>query len=167
LLFVACAGCGRAPEFYPPPAQRAGIAAPSQSALSYYTSMAGANAGDYLVHGFAPADGGPTRWALDHPVIRFFVPSAPRLRFDMEFALPERAFRDTGPVTLTFRINGTLLDRHRFETAGQQHYTHDVPAAMLRPNAENLVAIDPEPVWVSKADGGRLGFILARAGFVE
>ena len=37
----------------------------------------------------------------------------------------------------------------------------------MRANAINLVAIDPDPVWVSQADGGRLGFILSRAGFTE
>ena len=129
--------------------------------------MSDATADAYLVRDFAARDGGGTRWAYDHPVLRFFVPVAPRLRFYLEFALPERAFRETGPVTLTFRINGEVLDRHCFETAGHQHYTHDVPPALLRANAVNLVAIDPEPVWVSKADGGRLGFILARAGFLE
>jgi hypothetical protein len=135
--------------------------------LSYFVSLADPGADTYLVHDFAPADGGPSRWALDHPVLRFFVPAAPRLRFMMEFALPQRMFRDTGPVTLTVRINGELLDRHRCETAGQHHYEHDVPPPLLHTNAVNLVAIDPDPVWVSKTDGGRIGFILARAGFTD
>jgi hypothetical protein len=135
---------------------------------AYFVELSDPHADAYLVRDFAPSAGaGPTRWAFDHPVLRFVVPAAPGLRFTMDFALPERTFRDTGPVTLTFRINGELLDRHRFETAGQKHYEHDVPAGMLRPNAENLVAIDPEPVWVSKADGTRIGFVLARAGFTD
>src|SRR5664279_257886 len=74
---------------------------------------------------------------------------------------------DSGPVTLTFTINGKLLDRLRCEKSGEQHYAHDVPPGMLRAGAINMVAIDPDPVWVSKADGGRLGFILSRAGFTE
>jgi hypothetical protein len=85
----------------------------------------------------------------------------------MDFAIPERTLRDTGPVTLTFTINGQVLDRVRCEKAGEQHYAHEVPSGMLRANAINLVGIDPDPVWVSKADGGRLGFILSRAGFTE
>jgi hypothetical protein len=129
--------------------------------------MADRDADRYLVSDFAPSDGGPSRWALDHPVLRFFVPAAPRLRFTMDFALPESAFRDTGPVTLTFRVNGEFLDRYRCELAGQQHYDHPVPPSMLHANAVNLVAIDPDPVWVSKADGGRIGFVLARAGFTD
>jgi hypothetical protein len=70
-------------------------------------------------------------------------------------------------VTFTLRLNGELLDRARFAEPGQHTYTHDVPSGLLRRNGENRVAIDPDPVWVSKADGGRLGFILSRAGFTE
>jgi hypothetical protein len=164
---LACTACNRLPDSYPPPAQRPSLISTS-SGLSYFVSLSDPNADTYLVRDFAPAAGaGATRWAFDHPVLRFFVPAAPRLRFTMDFALPERAYRDTGPVTLTFRINGELLDRHRFDAAGEQHYEHEVPAGVLRANAINLVAVDPEPVWVSKADGTHIGFVLARAGFTD
>jgi len=162
-----CAGCARLPESYPPPEQRKPLTVPTPDALSYYVSMDAPNADDYLVHDVSARDAGTWRWAYSHPVLRFFVPAAARLRFEMDFSLPERTFRDTGPVTLTFRINGGLLDSHRFESPGQQHYSHEVPYEMVRANAINLVAIDPEPVWVSKPAGERLGFILSRAGFTE
>ncbi len=45
----------------------------------------------------------------------------------MDFSIPERTMRDTGPVTLTFTVNGKLLDRLRVEQAGEHHYAHDVP----------------------------------------
>ena len=166
LPLLLSAGCNRLPESYPPPEQRKALIVPA-STLSYFVSMEDPNADVYLVRGFAARDAGTWRWALDHPVLRFLVPAAPRLRFEMDFSLPERTFRETGAVTLTFRINGEVLDRHRCETSGQQHYSHEVPEALIRANAVNLVSIDPDPVWVSKADGSHLGFILARAGFTE
>jgi len=167
LSIVVFTACNRLPESYPPPPQRAPLTS-TTSELSYFVSLSDSNADTYLVRDFAPAAGaGPTRWAFDHPVLRFFVPAQPRLQFTMDFALPERAYRDTGPVTLTFRINGELLDRHRFDAAGEQHYVHEVPTAMLRANAVNLVAIDPEPVCISKSDGTHIGFVLARAGFTD
>jgi hypothetical protein len=85
----------------------------------------------------------------------------------MDFTIPPQTFRDTGPVTLTLRVNGTVLDRYRCDGPGEQHYSHDVPHHLLHANAFNQVAIDPEPVWISKTDGERLGFILSRAGFTE
>ena len=129
--------------------------------------MADPNAAAYLVQGVADHGPGTWRWVFDHPVLRFFVPAAPRLQFTMEFTLPESTFRDTGPVTLSISLNGNLLDRLRCDKPGQQVYTHPVPAELLHADAINLVAIDPHPVWVSPSDGGRLGFILSRAGFTE
>jgi hypothetical protein len=162
-----CAGCARLPESFPPPEQRAPLIVPPRGALGYFLSMDDPNADAYLVKDVADKGPGTWRWVYDHPVLRFLVPDVPRLKFAMDFSLPERTMRETGPVTLTFMVNGKLLDRLRCEQAGEQHYAHDVPAGILRANAINLVAIDPDPVWVSKADGGRLGFILSRAGFTE
>ena len=162
-----CTGCARLPESFPPPEQRVPLAMPPAGALGYFLSMADPNADAYLVKDVADRGPGTWRWAYEHPVLRFFVPDVPRLKFAMVFSLPERTLRETGPVTLTFTVNGKLLDRLRCENPGEQFYAHDVPPGMLRPNAINLVAIDPDPVWVSKADGGRLGFILSRAGFTE
>ena len=68
----------------------------------------------------------------------------------------------------TMRIfGGRFFDRARFDTPGQLHYAHPVAPEFLNRHGENRVAIDPEPVWVSKADGGKLGFIISRAGFAE
>jgi hypothetical protein len=162
-----CAGCTRLPESFPPPAQRAPLTVPQTGALGFFLSMSDPNADAYLVKDVAESGPGTWRWVYDHPVLRFFVPEVGRLKFAMDFAIPERTLRETGPVTLTFRINGQVLDRLRCEKGGEQHYAHEVPPGMLHANAINLVGIDPDPVWVSNADGGRLGFILSRAGFTE
>ena len=167
LPLLLCAGCARPPESFPPPVQRKPLTIQPTTPFSYFVSMSDANADAYLVKDVADHGPGTWRWVYSHPVLRFFVPAAPRLRFALDYSIPERTFRETGPVTLTFHINGQLLDRHRCDAPGEQHYLHDVPPGLLRADAVNLVAIDPDPVWVSKADGGRLGFILSRAGFTE
>jgi hypothetical protein len=166
-VLAMLAGCSRLPESFPPPVQRAALYVPKPGALGYFVSMSDPNADAYFVRDVASSGPGTWRWVYDHPVLRFALPEVSRANFTMDFALPERTMRDTGPVTLTIRINGQLLDRPVWRTPGEQHYAHAVPPGMLRPNAINLVAIDPDPVWVSKADAGRLGFILSRAGFTE
>jgi hypothetical protein len=167
LAIALCAACGRLPETFAPPPQRAPFFTVPADGPGYFLSMDDPNAGAYLVQGVADRGPGTWRWAFDHPVLRFFVPGALRLQFTMEFTIPESTFRDTGPVTLSISMNGRPFDRPRCERAGQQSYTHAVPSELLRANAINLVAIDPHPVWVSRADGGHLGFILSRAGFTE
>jgi hypothetical protein len=161
------ASCARQPETYPPPEQRPPLTLPPPTPFGHFVSMKDPNAGAYIVADIADRGPGPWRWAYSHPVLRFFVPAVPRVSFAMDFSLPERTFRETGPVTLTFLVNGAFLDRYRCDDPGEQHYSHSVPSAMVRPNEVNVVAIDPDPVWISKSDGGRLGFILSRAGFTE
>ncbi|MEO8597357.1 MAG: hypothetical protein ABI759_28825 [Candidatus Solibacter sp.] len=161
------AGCSREAESFTPPVQKAALLVPKAGELGYFLTMADPHADAYIVQDVAPSGPGTWRWVYDHPVLQFLVPAVPRLKFVMDFSLPERTLRETGPVTLTFSINGRLLDRLRCEQGGELHYAHDVPPDMLRANAINRVAVDPNPVWVSKADGGRLGFILSRAGFTE
>jgi hypothetical protein len=107
------------------------------------------------------------RWTHRRPELRFFLPTAEHLDFLMDFSLPEVTFRETGPVTLSFFINGKLFDRVLYEKAGEQHYRKPVPASFLNSGTVNVVAIEPDKVWVSKADGAQLGFVLVRAGFSE
>jgi hypothetical protein len=166
ILFFGTA-CTRLPESYAPPVQRPALTVPPAHGLGYFLSMDDPNADLYLVRDFQDHGPGNWRWAYAHPVLRFFVPDAPRLKFTMDFTIPPQTFRDTGPVTLTIRINSRVFDRHTSDRPGEQHYSQDVPGALLHGNAVNEVAIDPDPVWISKADGGRLGFILSRAGFTE
>jgi hypothetical protein len=167
LSWTILAACNRLPESFPPPAQRTALFVPKAGTLGPFLSMSDPNADAYLVQGVADHGPGTWRWVFDHPVLRFALPAVTQVNFTMDFAIPERTMRETGPVTFTIRINGSVLDRPVWDKPGELHYAHTVPPQLLRPNAINLVAIDPDPVWVSQADGGRLGFILSRAGFTE
>src|SRR6185503_6476323 len=99
LLALGCA-CARLPETFPPPPQKQSLTVPPAQGLGYYLSMDDPHAAQYLVQDFQDHGPGTWRWAYAHPVLRFFVPDVPRLNFTMDFAVPERIFRDTGPVTL-------------------------------------------------------------------
>jgi hypothetical protein len=90
-----------------------------------------------------------------------------QVQFFMDFSIPERTFRETGPVTLTLSLNGEVFDHVRCAQPGQQHYSHEAPAGRLLKNAMNVVSIQPDKFWVSKEDGTKHGFVLSRAGFSE
>ena len=42
----------------------------------------------------------------------------------MDFAIPERTFRETGPVTLTLSLNGEVFDHLLCAQPGQHSYSH-------------------------------------------
>jgi len=160
------AGCNQLPD-YPPPPQREPLVRPAATGLSYFLNMANPRADAYIVRDISDkTERGGFRWAFAHPALRFLVPPMDHPKLLMDFALPEPTFRVTGPVTLTFSVNGQFLDQQRFAQVGQQHYEREVPAGFLRAGAMNLVAIDPDKVYVAE-DGVKLGFPLARVGFVE
>lgn len=129
----------------------------------HFVMMGDPDSDGYIVQGFRPKSEGEWRWALDHPVLRFILPQAGPLQFTMDFTLPDATFQKTGPVALAISINGHPLDRPRYDHAGNYHYSHAVPDAMLHQPGENLVAIDPDKV----AMPDKLGFVLSRAGFAE
>lgn len=151
------AGCSSLPVSFPPPAQRPALED------RHFVMMGDPDAGSFIVQGFRAKSEGEWRWALDHPVLRFILPDAGLLQFAMDFTLPDATFQATGPVTLAISINGHLLDRPRYDHAGNYHYARAVPDALLHQPGENLVAIDPDKV----AMPGKLGFVLTRAGFAE
>jgi len=130
--------------------------------------MSNPNASAYIVQGISDnTEGTGYRWAYAHPVLRFLVPRMDHPRLVMDFALPERMWRITGPVTLTFSLNGRFFDRWVSTAPGQLHYEKEVPAELLHWDALNLLSIEPDKVWASEADGNKLGFVIARVGFVE
>jgi hypothetical protein len=164
LLALLFSACDRLPESFPPPAQRASLE--TSGGLAHFVSMTDLHAGAYLVQGFRDKSEGSWRWALDHPVMRFYLPALAQANFTMAFVLPEQTFRLTGPVALTFSINGRLLDRARYETPGEQQYIHQVPPDFLKPQAINFVAVEPDKV-AAPHPGEKLSFLLIRAGFTE
>jgi hypothetical protein len=166
--WVICAACGGDVLSYAPPAQRPVLSGEDpEPGIGRFVRMGDRNAARYLVSGFREAAAGsPNRWADQHAQMRFFLLAVDRLKFTMEFALPDATFKVTGPVTLSVSINGHALDTARFEHAGQMEFSRAVPPAFVRVNDENLVAIDADKVWISE-DGVRLSFVLGSAGFVH
>jgi hypothetical protein len=130
--------------------------------------MGDPNADEYLAADVAGAsEGEGWRWAHRHPRFRFYLASTSNLSFVMDYTVPDRILRATGPLTLGFSINGQPLGQARVERGGEQHYRQVVPGALLRRNAVNQVAVDVDKFWTAPADGAILTFILARAGFTE
>jgi len=170
LLSVLClAGCSGAPDVYAPPIQRQPLTVPAtRGTLGYFVSMSAPDASAYIAGGISDTtESGGWRWTGRRPSLRFFLSRVDGLSFVMDYAYPERIFREIGPVTLTVWVNGRLLDTARIEKGGQLSYRKAVPASMLRLGMENSVVIEPDRVWTSKSDGAVLGFVLSRAGFSE
>ena len=165
LLLVSCS---RGPDWYAPPAQRKSLEGSDDGRLARYIAMNAPNADAHLVRDInRSVEGGAWRWAKQHPQMRFFLESVRNLKFSLDFSITEATFQETGPVTLSFLINGRLFDKVRYDRPGDRHYEKSVPESLLEAGRENLVEIEPDKVWTSKEDGTKLSIILIRAGFVD
>ena len=165
---LALAGCSREPDWYAPPIQRQPLVVSEPAFVGPYVYMGNPNADAYIVKDVAPAsEGGAWRWTYRRPELQFYIGPAQQLKFVMEFAIVDRTFAETGPVTLTVFINGRPLDRFRYDKPGSYTIDKPVPAELLKADAINRVAIEPDKVWTAREDGAALGFILTSAGFRE
>lgn len=162
---IILAGCASDPGPYPPPQQRSGPEVVKPSRLGSFIAMNDPHADFYVLGGISPTvEAGTWRWTFDRPELQFQLDEAEGWKFVMEFAIAGATFKDTGPVTLAVSVNGTPLDKKRYDAAGTYRLELPVPAAAVRAGELNRVAIQPDKVWPTK-DGGALGFILTSAGF--
>jgi len=104
------------------------------------------------------------RWTKQEPTVRVPVLSAENIKFSADFALWDDAFKITGPVEISFLVNGKLLDKVRYITSGDKHFEKLVPADWLAGNAEATVAMSVDKLYIAPRDGAKFGVILARLG---
>ena len=90
-----------------------------------------------------------------------------RVRYVIDFALPEVTFKDTGPVTLSFYVNDHLLDSVHYTHSGDEHFEKPVPPEWIPLSQESTVAAAIDKVWVAPSDGNKLGFVLVRMGLTQ
>lgn len=170
-LFALCLlliGCSSTADTYPPPIQRQLPPPPEKKPIGRFVNMGDPNVEEYLVGGLQDqTEGSGWRWTHEAPELRFLLDRTEGLKFAMFFGFPEYNFKQTGPVTLSFFINGRLLDKVRYDTPGDRQYEKRVPAAWLKKGEFTIVRIQADPPWVAPVDKVKLGFVLHRAGFVE
>ena len=106
---------------------------------------------------------GPWRWTSRRPELRIYLDDIRGLKFTTDFTVTESGFRCTGPVTISFSVNGQLLERVKYEQPGEQHFEKLVPESWLHTRWLNFVTMEPDKMWSDAKF--TYGFILTRAGF--
>ncbi len=167
LAFLVLSSCRAIPDSYPPPMQREPLPEAQAEPIGSLVVMSDANAGDYIVKDVGSLEAGAWRWGQRRPELRFRLNKTTGQRFVMDFAVAEATFKETGPVTASFFINGHLLDKVRYAEPGEKHFEKAVPANWLRTDDYNVVVIESQPYWTSPTDGVILTFTLTRAGFIQ
>jgi hypothetical protein len=161
---LGLAACDRLPESYPPPEQRQPVAGVIQGPDAMLVSMGNPDADLVIVKDVYPGTGISWRWTKQEPTVRVLVLSNENIRFSADFGLWEDAFKITGPVEVSFLVNGKLLDKVRYTEPGGKHFEKFVPAEWLNANTEANVALSVDKLYAAPQDGGKFGVMLTRLG---
>ncbi len=113
----------------------------------------------------APAD--QWRWTRKQPTVKILVVTTENLKLMVDFTLWPVAFQQTGPVELSFLVNGRLLDKIRYTTPGEKHFEKPVPSDWLSTDVESTIAVGIDKLYTAPQDGAKFGFILTRIGFLQ
>ena len=102
------------------------------------------------------------RWTGRNPTIRLKAPPNLARAYSIEFAIPERDLRITGPVTLTFLVNGHVLDRKRYTAAGAYVFEKQIPPEWMATGEATLAAEIDKVLPVP--NGPPFGFLIVSIG---
>ena len=158
--------CGREPGVFAAPPQRSIDLGPDPDGPHAFVTMDDPVVDDYLVHDISP-ERGFRRWAFTHPELRFRLNDVGHLIFTAEFAIPEVTFKVTGPVTVSYAVNGRALGAIRCDHAGDFRLEKPVPDGLVEPGKFVRVTFEANPRWISPDDGAQLSFLLRSAGFIH
>jgi len=164
---LAPTGCVNIPDSYAPPVQRRPLAGPDTSRLKHFIAMNDPAAEDHFLEGVGPLEAGAWRWTEQNPTLRFVLPQTRSLKFVADFSISSDTMKETGPVTISYFINGRKLDAVRYEAPGEQHFEKPVAPEWLAVGEDVVVKLAIDKVYVAPADGKKLGVTLVRAGFAE
>ncbi|HTW64849.1 MAG TPA: hypothetical protein VME17_09555 [Bryobacteraceae bacterium] len=164
LCLLSLSACGRLPESYPPPEQRLPVEGVNLGTDAMMVSMGTADADPFIVKDIYGFSGIAWRWTRQEPTVRVAVLSTDHIQFTADFALWRDAFQITGPVTISFLVNGKLLDKIRYTTPGDKHFAKAVPADWLAGSNEATVGLSTDKLYTAPKDGAKFGVILVRLG---
>jgi len=158
--------CGREPGVFAAPAQRSFDLGPDPDGPHAFVTMDDPVVDDYLVHDISP-ERGFRRWAFTRPELRFRLNDVRHLIFTAEFAIPEVTYKVTGPVSVSYAVNGRTLGALRCDHAGDFRLEKPVPDGLVEPGKFVRVTFEANPRWISPDDGAQLSFLLRSAGFIH
>jgi len=162
---VILCSCERLPESYPPPEQRHPVEGPNPDPSTMMVEMGDPDAVSHIVKDVEPGDG-LWRWTGQQPTVKILAFTTENVKLRCDFTLWDVAFRQTGPVELSFLVNDRVLDKIRYATPGYQHFEKLVPPDWLTTDVESTISVAIDKLYTAPQDGKKFGFILTRIGFV-
>ena len=157
LMLAQCGG-----ESVALPPQRRSYSGPEPRAFGEFARVADPRCAGNFVRGFRPS--GRWAWTARRAEMQFMVEGGAR-KFTADVYLAGQTLKETGPVSISFYVNGRLLGAMRCDTAREFVFEKPVPDGWVDPSRPVRVMLEADKAWVSP-DGTEYGFLLVSAGFL-
>jgi hypothetical protein len=164
-LALCLTGCDRLPESYAPPEQRHPVEGYNPGPDPMMVAMSDPDASQHIVKDIYPPNNPAWRWTGQNPTVQLPVLSNENMKVNAEFLIWEVSFPQTGPLEITFLVNGRQLDKVRYTAPGLKHFEKPVPAEWLAVNTNATLAMYIDKLYVTPRDGLKFGVILTHMGF--
>ncbi|HYZ87296.1 MAG TPA: hypothetical protein VE621_22975 [Bryobacteraceae bacterium] len=167
-MWAVVTGCPNIKETYAPPSQRKPIYEDPPLVRKPFLPM---NDPDAVVHLSRDirleVHGGVWRWTGKQPTLLLGpMTDASGVRMQANVGCPELGFKETGPITIQFRLNGIELGSKRLDKPGNHTIELPVPPKLVHTKVDNELVMLVDKTWKAP-DGVEYGFILVSAGLVR
>ncbi len=159
LLLAGCAAEPGVPQLVPLPPQRQLVPAPDLPYEPYFVGMSEPRAKAFIVRDIG--EPGLQSWTAANPAMQFTLSEPGEWIAEVRFNANEATLKDTGPITLTFSVNGRPVGSMRVADGSVK--TFSTPVRLETTKAELSFTIDKP--WVAPSDGAKLGVLLHAMGF--
>ena len=168
LLALTLTGCINQPQLYAPPVQREPVLdGQAPKAPKDMLRMSDRDTDAYIIQDIPKSGTDPWRWTGKRPTVRLAVAETSGLKLVVDYSVVENTLKDTGPVNLTFFVNGQPLATVHEDKKSIKHFEKSVPPEMLKPGVDNALAVEIDKVWIAKQDGAQLGFLIGGIGLTH
>lgn len=165
-LALFLTSCSPQPEAYPPPIQRVFDPNSEPNAVGEMISMEAPQADSYVVSGTITNEAGAMwRWCSEKLQMRFQPITPKGLKLFMDFVINENTFAKTGPVTMSFSIDGKPVGAVRYDQPGQKHFETPVDPSLIPGDRPVIVTAEADKYLVGETDAVHLAFLVIAAGF--
>ena len=152
---------------YAAPPQRSLDLGPDPGGLNAFVTMDDPVSDDYIVKDISPGRDF-RRWAFIAPELRFRLKEPRHLNFAVDFAIPEVTYKVTGPVTVSYAVNGQTLGVAAVRPAWRFPPGEAGAGRAGSTGGKQVhVTFQATPRWISPEDGAQLSFLLRSAGFTQ
>lgn len=141
LALLSATGCRREEKIKMEPTDE------SQAVLASAVHAADPKAAMQLTKGFHPVEQNAWRWTLGRFAIAFAPPEGAAERgatLNVKISVPEPVLDRVKKTTLSASIQGSAVGSATYTSAGEQTFSADIPAALLKSDAVTVeFALDP------------------------